>query len=95
LNSHKLPSFWHALVCFGGILVVVVTGVVAFRVSIQVLLMLSIIWASIHTYFLGYKFNEIKEIMSNGISNALGAVYIFILIGLISKLNIAGKNIKN
>lgn len=61
----------------------IVTGVVAFRISIQVLLMLSIIWASIHTYFLGYTFNEIKKIMSDGIANALGAVYIFILIGVV------------
>ncbi|MDG1996229.1 MAG: Na+/H+ antiporter NhaC [Emcibacteraceae bacterium] len=83
MNTHKLPSFWHALICFGGILIVIVTGVVAFRISIQVLLMLSIIWASIHTYMLGYKFSEIKGIMSEGIYKALGAVYIFILIGVV------------
>lgn len=83
MNTHKAPSFWHALICFGGVLVMIVTGVVAFRISIQVLLMLSIIWVSIHTYFLGYSFGEIKRIMSDGISNALGAVYIFILIGVV------------
>jgi NhaC family Na+:H+ antiporter len=61
----------------------IVTGVVAFRISIQVLLMLSIIWAMIHSYFLGFSFLELKKIMSDGISNALGAVYIFILIGVV------------
>ncbi len=37
----------------------------------------------IHSYFLGYSFLELKKIMSDGISNALGAVYIFILIGVV------------
>jgi NhaC family Na+:H+ antiporter len=83
LTTHKIPSFWRALICFGGILVIIVTGVVAFRISIQVLLMLSIIWAMIHSYFLGFSFLELKKIMSDGISNALGAVYIFILIGVV------------
>lgn len=83
MTTQKVPGFWHALICFGGILIMIVTGVVAFRISIQVLLMLSIIWAAIHTFFLGYKFTEIKQIMSDGISNAIGAVYIFILIGIV------------
>ena len=83
MTTHKIPSFWRALICFGGILVIIVTGVVAFRISIQVLLMLSIIWAMIHSYFLGFSFLELKKIMSDGISNALGAVYIFILIGVV------------
>lgn len=83
MTTQKVPGFWHALICFGGILIMIVTGVVAFRISIQVVLMLSIIWAAIHTFFLGYKFTEIKQIMSDGIANALGAVYIFILIGIV------------
>ncbi|MCP5380883.1 MAG: Na+/H+ antiporter NhaC [Kordiimonadaceae bacterium] len=83
MSSQKTPGFWHALICFGGILVMIVTGVVAFRISIQVLLILSIIWTSIHSYFLGFKFSEIKQIMSDGIYNALGAAYVFILIGVV------------
>ncbi|MEZ5756656.1 MAG: Na+/H+ antiporter NhaC [Emcibacteraceae bacterium] len=83
MSSQKTPGFWHALICFGGILVMIVTGVVAFRISIQVLLILSIIWTSLHSYFLGFKFSEIKQIMSDGIYNALGAAYVFILIGVV------------
>ncbi|MBT6036319.1 MAG: Na+/H+ antiporter NhaC [Kordiimonadaceae bacterium] len=83
MTTHKVPGFWHALICFCGILTMIVVGVVAFRVSIHVLLMLSIIWTCIHTYMLGYKFAEIKQLMSDGISNALGAAYVFILIGIV------------
>ena len=83
MNTHRVPNFWHALICFFGILAIIVVGVVAYRISIHILLMLSIIWTSLHTYSLGYKFPEIKNMMSEGISNALGAAYVFILIGIV------------
>lgn len=81
--THKVPGFWHSLLCFGGILAIIVIGVVAFKVNIHVLLILAIIWTCFNTYLLGYKFPEIKKLMSDGISNALGAVYVFILIGIV------------
>lgn len=83
MTTHKVPGFWHALICFFGMLTMIVVGVVAFRISIQVLLMLSIIWVTLNSLFLGYSFVELKDIMSKGIADALGAVYIFILIGIV------------
>ena len=83
LNTHRVPSFWHAVICFFGILAIIVAGVVVYRISIHILLMLSIIWTCLHTYSLGYRFPEIKKMMSDGISNALGAAYVFILIGIV------------
>lgn len=64
-------------------LVMIVVGVVAYRISIQVLLMLSIIWVTLNSLYLGYEFLEIKDMMSESIASALGAVYIFILIGVV------------
>lgn len=61
----------------------IIIGFVVYRISIHVLLIISIIWSSLHTYALGYKFSEIKQLMSDGITNALGAVYVFILIGIV------------
>ena len=83
MNTHRVPSFWHAVICFFGILAIIVAGVVVYRISIHILLMLSIIWTCLHTYSLGYRFPEIKKMMSDGISNALGAAYVFILIGIV------------
>lgn len=81
--THKIPGFWHALICFVGMLAMIVIGVVVYRISIQVLLVLSIIWVSLNSLYLGYSFIDLKDIMSKGIADALGAVYIFILIGIV------------
>lgn len=83
MNTQKIPGFWHSVICFFGMLVMIVVGVVAYRISIQVLLMLSIIWVTLNSLFLGYNFIEIKNMMSDSIAKALGAVYIFILIGIV------------
>ncbi len=83
LTLHKVPTFYQALLCFGGILTMIVVGVIAYGINIHILLMISIIWTCGHTYYLGYRFAEIKQLMSDGISNALGAAYVFILIGVV------------
>jgi len=82
LNELRVPNFWQALFCFGGVLTIIVAGVIKFGVNIHVLLILSIIWTSFHSYLLGYKFKHIKQLMSDGISKGLGAAYVFILIGI-------------
>lgn len=69
--------------CFGGVLVIIVMGVILFGINIHVLLILSIIWVCLHTLTLGYKFKEIKALMSGGITNGLPAAYVFILIGIV------------
>ncbi len=83
MTEHRVPEVWHAWLTFLGMLTMIVVGVVAYRISIQVLLMLSIIWVSLNSLYLGYSFVELKDIMSKGIADALGAVYIFILIGIV------------
>lgn len=83
MNEIKLPSFNQALLCFSGITVMIVVGVLAFKISIHALLLLSIIWTCCHTYFLGYNFQEIKKLMSDGIHKGIGALYVFILIGVV------------
>jgi Na+:H+ antiporter, NhaC family len=83
MSNVKLPSFNQALICFSGIVLIIVIGMLAFKISIHVLLMISIVWTCCHTYFLGYKFKDIKTIMSEGIARGLGAFYVFILIGVV------------
>lgn len=83
MAESKLPSFNQAFLCFGGIMTIIIVGVLTFSVSMHVLLMISIIWTCCHTYFLGYKFAEIKQTMSEGINRGLGAAYIFILVGVV------------
>lgn len=77
------PNFQQSLICFGGIMTMIIVGVLAFGVNMHVLLLVSIIWTSLNAYFLGYRFSEIKKIMNSGVSNGIGACYIFILVGIV------------
>lgn len=83
LSDIKSPSLARSLLCFGGILAIIIVGVVAFELSMLVLLMTSIIWASLCAYSIGFKFTDIKNSMNKGIHKGLGASYIFILIGVV------------
>lgn len=83
MTTFRVPDFWQSLLCFGGVLVIIVAGVILFGINIHVLLILSIIWTCLHTLTLGYKFKDIKTLMSGGVANGLPAAYVFILIGIV------------
>lgn len=83
INEHKKPTFNHSSLCFGGVISIIIIGVLFFKINIHVLLMLCIVWTCFQTYFLGYKFSAIKQLMSDGISSGLSASYVFILIGVV------------
>lgn len=83
MDHHKSPSFAQALLCFGGIIFMIITGLILFEIAMHVLLMICIIWTCGHALFLGYKFTELKDAMSDGIKKGLGAFFIFILIGVV------------
>ncbi|MCC3860969.1 Na+/H+ antiporter NhaC [Pseudemcibacter aquimaris] len=79
----KQPSFLHSAICFGGIIVMIITGLIVYSIPIHVIIILAIVWTAVHSYFLGYRFPEMKAAMSKGIERGLSAMYIFILIGVV------------
>lgn len=81
--SRPNPTFWHALVCFAGIFVLIAFGMFVYAISIHVTLFLALIWTAIHACKLGYTFNEVRGMMDDGIIKALPAIYIFLLIGMV------------
>ena len=83
MDKIEQPSFLRALFCFGGIMTIIIIGVLVFKINMHVLLLISICWAGIHTYFLGYDFKKIKAIMNDGIMKGIGACYIFIMVGVL------------
>lgn len=83
MTTHKLPSFAQSLICFCGIILTVSIGLLAFDINMHSLLLICIIWAFGHTVFLGFDFQTIKKAMNGGIEKGLGAIYIFILIGIV------------
>lgn len=79
----RLPSFFHAMFCFAGVLLLISLGLFVWQASLHALIFLALIWVSIQTRGLGYSFGAIRRMMDAGITKALPAIYIFLLIGMV------------
>ena len=87
------PGFLHSLVCFGGVIVTVIAGLLWLGISLHSLLIVALIWAAGNAVVLGFRFDAIKAAMTSGIGKGLGAIYIFILIGILIAALIEGGTI--
>lgn len=83
MTEIKQPGFVQALICFGGIIGMIIIGLILFEVPMHVIIMFCIIWTTGHAYSLGYRYAAIKDAMCQGIEKGLGAIFIFILIGVV------------
>ena len=72
-----------AIVCFGGNFLMISSGLFIFAISLHIVMFFCLIWTALHAWWLGYDFTAIRGMMNTGISNALPAIYIFILIGMV------------
>lgn len=77
------PGFVHAFITLALIVGVISTGLFILQTSLHSLLLISLIIASVSAYLLGHDFYSIRGAMNAGISGALTAIYIFILIGVL------------
>jgi Na+:H+ antiporter, NhaC family len=77
------PSFAQSALCFAGNLLFISLGLFVFQVSLHVLMFFCLIWTGLHARWLGYEYLQIRQMMSAGIAQALPAIYIFLLIGLV------------
>ena len=78
-----VPSFSRALVCFLGIIALLSVGLFALEVDLHSLMFLCLLWAGLHARLMGYEYVKIRSMMSQAISQALPAIYIFLLIGMV------------
>ncbi len=88
MNKNKppetsLPSLAQSFICFFGIFLMISCGLFAFQISLHAIMFLCLIWTGTHAFSLGYGFLEVRSMMNGGISKALPAIYIFILIGMV------------
>jgi NhaC family Na+:H+ antiporter len=79
----RTPTLLHALLCFGGNFLMISTGLFVFQISLHIVLFFCLLWTALHAWLLGHDFTAIRAMMNGGISNALPAMYIFILIGMV------------
>jgi NhaC family Na+:H+ antiporter len=83
LSVKRLPSFLHAVVCFTGMFLMISLSLFVYEASIHAIIFLALGWVSIQAAWLGYSFVDIRRMMDGGITKALPAVYIFLLIGMV------------
>lgn len=79
----RTPTALHALLCFGGNFLMISTGLFVFAISLHIVLFFCLLWTGLHAWLLGYNFLAVRNMMNTGISNALPAIYIFMLIGMV------------
>lgn len=77
------PGAAHAALCFSVNLLIIAAGLFVLDVSLHVLLFICLIWTAVNARLLGHGYPAIRHMMSTGISQALPAIYIFLLIGLV------------
>ncbi|MDV6345597.1 Na+/H+ antiporter NhaC [Nitrosomonas sp. Is37] len=79
----KEPSLFQAIVCLLGVFLMISLGFFVLEISIHAIIFMCLLWVGIHAAILGHTFTDIQRMMSTGIGNALPAIYIFILIGMV------------
>lgn len=87
------PGFLQSLVCFGGVVVIVIAGLLWLDISLHSLLLIALVWVAGHAALLGFHFQGIKSGMISGIEKGLGAIFIFFLIGVLIAALIEGGTI--
>ena len=83
MKDTRDPGFLHSLLCFGGVIVIVISGLLWLGISLHSLLVIALVWVAGHSYWLGFSYKSIKSSMISGIEKGLGAIFIFFLIGIL------------
>jgi len=83
MKAPREPEFLQSLICFGGIIVIVISGMLWLGISLHSLLVIAVVWVACHSSLIGFSYLEIKSAMISGIQKGLGAIFIFFLIGIL------------
>lgn len=81
--SHRSPSLLHSAITFGAVILVIASGLFWLAIDLHVLMFICLIWTGANAFALGFRYEEIRQFMSEAITRALPAIYIFILIGMV------------
>lgn len=83
LTAKRLPSLLHATICFAGVFLLISLGLFVYEASIHAIIFLALVWVNLQARWLGYSFINNRHMMNDGITKALPAIYIFLLIGMV------------
>lgn len=82
-TAKRQPTLFQAAICFAGVFLLISSGLFVYQASIHAIIFLTLIWVSLQARWLGYSFTDIRCMMDDGITRALPAIYIFLLIGMV------------
>lgn len=71
------------MICFGVIVLTIAGGLFGLGISLHALMFLCLLWVGLNAFSLGYRYVQIRELMTHALSRAMPAIYIFILIGMV------------
>ncbi|MEG2785879.1 MAG: Na+/H+ antiporter NhaC [Anaerovoracaceae bacterium] len=80
----------HALITFGILIAVMAIGIIKYEVAVHVPMFIGVIAASIMALYLGHDWDSIETAMKDGIYNALQAVMILAIVGILVGVWILG-----
>jgi NhaC family Na+:H+ antiporter len=79
----KEPSLFQTIICLLGVFLMISLGLFVLEIYIHAIIFICLLWVGVHAASLGYTFTDIHRMMKTGISSALPAIYIFVLIGMV------------
>jgi len=65
------------------IIITIAGGLFGLGISLHTLMFLCLLWVGLNAFSLGYGYIHIRELMTNALTRAMPAIYIFILIGMV------------
>jgi NhaC family Na+:H+ antiporter len=83
MRDQQESGFLQSMICFGGVIVIVIAGLLWLEINLHSLLLIALVWVAGHSVGLGFNFLAIKAAMISGIEKGLGAIFIFFLIGVL------------
>ena len=79
----RAPKLYEAIATFLGLVVIMSVGIVVFEVSPHIPMFIGVIFASLMALRLGYKWDAVESMMITGISRAMQAILILMIVGML------------
>lgn len=84
------PKIYHALISFGVLVLSMAIGIMKYKVDVHIPMFIGVIAAACMALYLGYDWDTIETAMKDGIYNALQAIIILSIVGILVGVWILG-----
>lgn len=82
-NLKSKTKMWHACVSFVMLIAVMLVGIVYFGADPHIPMFIGVVIAAIMSLIIGYKWNNLEQMMIDGISKSMQAILILIVVGML------------